>query len=158
MLVIVPRTQKMMITNMMAKTTGSLFLVRLQTPFLEPPPSPPSLRVWAISHGSRLNVFALAAFLSMWSALPDLAREVRFWSSPTCHTVPFWLVAVLVGAAFCCGCLGGACLAGFAFSAGIRRALVSLLRLFVSWLDLAQGAPEARAQLAQRLREYRLRG
>ena len=36
-----------------------------------------SLKTWALSHGSRLNVFAPAAFLSMWAALPDLAREVK---------------------------------------------------------------------------------
>ena len=59
---------------------------------------------------------------------------------------------------FAAAAWAGVCLAGFALSAGIRRALVSLLRLFVSWLDLAQGAPEVRAQLAQRLREYRIRG
>ena len=92
----------------------------------------------------------------MWAALPEILREVRIWA-PTCHSFPLW-AAILLGLACCAaGCFCGACLAALALSSALRRAVVSLLRFLVAWLDFAQGGQDLRAHLSRRLGEYRLR-
>ena len=114
-------------------------------------------RVWLISHGSRMKATGTRClFLSMWAALPELVREARFWT-PTCNSFPLWAAALL--GFLCCagGCIFGACCAALVLSSALRRAVVSLLRFLVAWLDFAQGGPDLRAHLSRRLGEYRLR-
>lgn len=63
--------------------------------------------------------------------VPELLRELRWWSSSGSSCPWGALGLVLVISASCCFCLGAIC-GAIAFSAGCRRTALSVLRVVIT--------------------------
>ena len=89
----------------------------------------------------------------MWSVAPELLREIRFWGSSTCPSLPWLLLAAIL--ICCCSYVCGALSAAILFSASCRRILGYILRWVANFLDIPALGPQLAQGQLQRLREYR---
>ena len=62
----------------------------------------------------------------MWAALPEIARELRFWGPSNSSGLPFWLAGLLAILCCCFGCCLGVLCTALALSAAARRAIAHI--------------------------------
>ena len=91
----------------------------------------------------------------MWAAIPEVAREFRFWRAPCSHSLSPSLLLLLGILLFSCGACLGCTIATIFWSAGCRRLIVLFIRWIVALLDTGRVLPAAaELHLNRRLRLY----
>ena len=101
------------------------------------------------------NDLPSAVLWLMWAALPEVAREFRFWSAPqSCPSLALLLLSGLC--LFSCGLCTGLCLGCVILNRQCRRTI----SFVAGWISLAFEGPLAatavsRVDQLRRLREYR---
>ena len=110
-----------------------------------------SYNVCFLSLGCSLNVsasFLGSRFMSWWGLLPEVLRELRWWSAPT--SCPWGGVALVILVVGSCSCIFGFCLGAFTFNPFCRRVLASLARTWLVGLDSERAVqPNLRSRLAE---------
>ena len=91
----------------------------------------------------------------MWADLvPEILRELRFWSAPTAGP-NISLLILLALFAFICGCCAGALCCGLLLSQHLRQLASYLLRTLLLIFEGQVVAREPGRRLARRFSEYR---
>ena len=91
----------------------------------------------------------------MWAALPEVARELRFWSSPCSNSLSPSLLLLLGILLLSCGVCVGCTAATIFWSPGCRRLIVLFIRWVAGLLDTGRVLPVgAELNLNRRLRLY----